>query len=146
MNEAKRAAELTFLALVVWREARGESASAKAAVAHSLLNRVKHSGWWGKSNIHSVAFKRWQYSSMTDPKDKQLTTWPGYDDPSWDECLEITSGVIAGTVPNPAPGADSYYDDSLQGKNRPVWAHTDKFVAKIGRLNFYDTDSSKDKA
>lgn len=146
MQEAKQAAELTFLALAVWREARGESRAAKAAVAHSILNRVKHPGWWGKSNVHMIVFKRWQYSSMTDPKDKQLTTWPAYDDPSWGECLEIAGGVMAGTMPNPAPGADSYFDDSLQGTFRPRWAGVDIFVAKIGRLNFYDTDHSKDKA
>ncbi len=35
------------LALLVWREARGETFEAQLAVAHSVMDRVKHPGWWG---------------------------------------------------------------------------------------------------
>ena len=124
-----------FLALVVWREARGESLLAQIAVAMSVLNRVHKPCWWGQ-DVMSVIFKKWQYSSMTDPKDKQLTTWP-QNNYEWKQCLQVASDAIYGLSPDPAPYADSYYDDSIQP---PKWATPDMFVCKIGRLNFYNVD------
>ncbi len=128
--------EITFLALAVWREARGQSEECISAVAHSIMNRVNRPKWWG-TDILSVVFKKWQYSSMTDPRDRQLTTWPRVDDPAWNQCLMVVDGVLSGKWPNPAPGADSYFDDSIEP---PYWAEPDKFVVKIGRIFFYDLD------
>lgn len=127
--------ERVLLGLVVWREARGESDECRTAVAYSILNRVRHPGWWGKT-ILAVIAKKWQYSSMTDPNDPQLTTWPQYSD-DWFECLEIANDVIDGTLPDPAPGADSYYDCSIKP---PKWATPNKLVRVIGRISFYNLD------
>jgi spore germination cell wall hydrolase CwlJ-like protein len=135
-DRLQEAANLVFMALCVWREARGENAQCKEAVAFSILNRVNRPSWWGK-NIMEVVFKKWQYSSMTDPKDRQLTTWPKAEDIPWRECLIITDGVISGLLPNPAPGADSYYDISIPP---PYWATPATFVAQIGRIRFYNLD------
>lgn len=129
-------ADVVMLALVVWREARGENGTAKLAVAQSVLNRVKRPSWWGDS-VLSVVRKKWQYSSMTDPKDVQLTTWPNPTDYSWLECLQTAYDAIGGSVPNPAPGADSYFDISIPP---PKWATPDTFVTQIGRLRFYNLD------
>ncbi len=129
-----------LLALTIWREARGEPFTGKVAVAQSIKNRVDHPSWWG-NDIISVLTKKWQYSSLTDPKDKQLTTWPRADDDVFEECLTIADGVMKGMYTSPlTKGADSYYDDSLQGDKRPFWAkeHPEKFVGKIGKLNFFD--------
>lgn len=131
-------ADVVFLALVIWREARGEPAEGRVAVAYCILNRVARPSWWGH-DIMSVVSKKWQFSSMTDPKDVQLTTWPQSNDPSWLDCLAIASGAIDGTIPNPAPGADHYFDTSII-KNPPKWADKDRFVKKIGRIYFYDLD------
>lgn len=126
-----------MLALVTWREARGEPHEGKIAVAHSIMNRVKRPSWWGNS-VLTVVSKKWQYSSMTDPNDKQLTTWPQDNDPRWQECLQIAMGVHGGSIPNPAPGADGYFADTIP---TPRWADPKKFVAKIGHHSFYDLDS-----
>lgn len=130
--------DITFAALTIWREARGEMHLTKIAVMFSILNRVYRPCWWG-TDVTSVLFKKWQYSSLTDPRDKQLTTWPKSDDPTWQECLEIACGVICGdtTFLNPVPGADSYYDDSISA---PAWTTKARFVKKIGRISFYDVD------
>jgi hypothetical protein len=134
----KQISEITFAALTLWREARGESTLAKTAVMFSILNRVYQPCWWG-TDLLTVLFKKWQYSSLTDPKDRQLTTWPRSDDPSWQECLEVARGVLENdpTYTNPVPYADSYFDDSIQAPN---WTLKAKFVKKIGRLSFYDVD------
>lgn len=133
--------EISLLALTIWREARGESHDAKIAVAHTVKNRVENPSWWGKEYI-SVLTKKWQYSSMTDPKDTQLTNWPQANDHVFEECLAVASLVIGGVYNSPLKGIDSYFDDSLQGDARPKWAkeHPERFVGKIGRLNFYNLD------
>lgn len=129
---------LFYLAFVAWREARSSKLSdaARLGVMFTLLNRVSRPGWWGKT-IAEVAIKKWQYSSLTDPKDRQLTTWPIESDPSWFNCLSLAQRVIYGEVDNPVPGADSYFDDSIAP---PKWATADKFVKKIGTLSFYNVD------
>jgi hypothetical protein len=134
--------EITLLALTLWREARGEPYEARIAVAHTVKNRLDHPGWWGNDWI-SVLTKKWQYSSLTDPNDKQLTTWPKADDNVFEECLNIAERVVTGMYNSPLKGIDSYYDDSLQGDARPKWAreHPERFVGKIGRLNFYNMDA-----
>lgn len=129
-------AALVFLALVIWREARGQSSECQTAVAYSILNRVARPSWWGGS-VQSVIFKRLQYSSMTYKNDPQLTTWPAEKDPSWIQCLQIASEVLGGVVENPVPGADSYHDISIAP---PKWAHPRVFVRQIGRIRFYNVD------
>jgi spore germination cell wall hydrolase CwlJ-like protein len=125
-----------FLALTIWREARGASVQAQVAVGYSIMNRVERPSWWGKS-LDDVLFKKWQYSSIAAPGDPQLILYPRFSDPSWLEALGVARAVIGKTEPNPAPGADSYYDDSIAA---PKWATPDKIVAKIGKLNFFDVD------
>ena len=135
-------ADVAFLALTVWREARGESDECKEAVAMCIMNRVQRPSWWGK-DIMSVCFKKWQFSSLTDPKDPQLTTWPDSNDKSWKACLKIATQAIYGWLEHPAPGADHYYDISIKA---PYWADEKKFVKQIGRIRFFDLDEDVEKA
>lgn len=125
-----------LLGMVVWREARGESDECRAAVAHSVLNRVSRPTWWGRTVLTVVA-RKWQYSSMTAPGDPQLILWPIDGDASWWECLQIACDVLDGEIPNTAPGADSYFDVSIQP---PKWAKPEMFVKQIGRIRFYNID------
>jgi N-acetylmuramoyl-L-alanine amidase len=125
-------ADVTFLALCLWREARGESREGKVAVAHSVLNRIASSSWG--NTMMSVLFQRLQYSSLTYVQDPQLTNWPKDDDPSWQECLVVADAVIHGDVASPIGQADSYHDTSIQPPN---WAVKSPFVAQIGKLMFY---------
>jgi len=110
-------ADKTFLALTVWREARGESAQVQAGIAHVILNRVRRPSWWGR-DVMSVLFKKWQFSSLTDPRDKQLTTWPTSTDTFLAAVPENTPATfVDGQITNPVPGADSYYDISIPTPN-----------------------------
>lgn len=125
-----------FLALTTWREARGESYTAKLAVAFSILNRVSHPAWWG-NDVMSVCFKRLQYSSMTNKGDPNLVAWPSSTDQSWTDSMQASIAAISGSVKNPAPGADSYFDTSI---SPPDWATPEMFVIQIGALRFYNLD------
>lgn len=123
---------MAFLALCLWREARGESHEGKIAIAYSILNR-KAAPQWGNT-IMGVLFQRLQYSSLTYTADPQLTTWPKDDDASWKQSLLVADSVLEGTETNPIDGADSYHDTSIKP---PAWATKERFVRQIGRLVFY---------
>ena len=136
--EQKKITDTFYLALLIWREARGASRPAKIAVAQSVLNRVHHPKWWGR-DLSEVATKKWQYSSLAAPGDPQLIIWPLASDASWQEALDVADLVLSGAGPNPAPQADSYFDTSI---SPPKWATADKFVVQIDNLMFYDLDGS----
>ena len=136
MIDTKSGTEHFYLALVVWREARGEVEDAQLAVALTVMNRVHRPSWWGHS-VDEVATKKWQYSSMTDPKDPQLVKWPLLSDSSWAEAWTVAGRVLGGFTMETAAGADSYYDDSISAPN---WTANARYCGKIGRLNFYDVD------
>lgn len=128
------AADRVFLALMIWREARGEGNLGRAAVGHTVIERINSGAkWWG-TDVLSVLFCKWQYSSMTDPKDRQLITWPRSNEQSWRQCLDLADMILSGTINHPAPGADSYFDSSIKP---PDWATPERHVADIGRLRFY---------
>lgn len=128
--------EASLLALVVYKEARGEILQAQIAVAYSILNRVAHPGWWG-SSLSAVIGKKWQYSSMTAPGDPQLGLFPKRGDGAFDQCMNVAGMVLNNQVANPVPGADSYYDTSIAP---PAWATPDSFVKQIGKLIFHNVD------
>lgn len=132
--------ERVLLGLTIWREARGEDLMVKMAVGCSVRNRVQNPKWWGNDYV-SCLTKKWQYSSMTDPKDVQLTTWPKADDHVFEECLDIAGQVIDGSAVHPMPGADSYHDVSIAA---PKWATPDKCVGQLGRIVFFNIDGNTD--
>jgi N-acetylmuramoyl-L-alanine amidase len=123
-----------YAALVAYREARGESLDARAGVIFTLIERASHPCWWG-SSIAECATHRWQYSSMTDPSDPQVSrTWPT-SDPAWIETWELARCCLAGQIPNPVPEATHYHDIGMSVP--PYWSMTGKFIGQIGRLKFY---------
>jgi spore germination cell wall hydrolase CwlJ-like protein len=128
--------EEALLALLVWREARGELHLAKVAVAFSVLNRVQHPKWWGNS-IGAVIAKKWQYSSMAAPGDPNLIQYPLSQDLSFLDSMSAVNAAMANDAINPISGADSYYDVSIPA---PAWATPERFVKQIGAIRFYNTD------
>jgi len=128
--------EQMLLALVIWREARGESIPCRIAVGFTVLNRVGRPSWWGR-DVCDVIGKAWQYSSMTARGDVQLTTWPKLTDQTWLESLTLAAQILAGAVSTPTPGADSYHDLSV---GTPKAMATGRFCGQIGRIKFFDVD------
>ncbi len=144
--------EVFLLALVVWREARGETLPGKLAVAWVVRNRVNHPGWWGKDWI-TVVLKPFQFSSFN-RNDPNATRWPSPLDTSWEAALQIAADVYAGhgqvrfsdsggvqrtpETGDPTSGAVFYFDKSLDN-NPPTWAIDGSTVhtADIGNLHFY---------
>lgn len=123
---------MAFLALCLWREARGETHEGKVAVAWSIMNRMAHRQWG--NTVMAVVFQRLQYSSLTYKGDPQLVLWPKDDDPSWHICLKVADETLNGLNTNPIDGADSYHDISIPP---PDWAKKSVFVKQLGRIRFY---------
>ena len=140
-SEIQESTDIAFIALTVYREARGEMDAGKLAVAFSIVQRVKNPSWWGKNALGVVSHPD-QYSSMTVEGDPNLVVWPESGDPVWQACLNAATCAYRATLPNPAPEADSYFDDSI---SPPYWAKEDDFVARIGRLSFYDTRKNEER-
>lgn len=128
--------ERVMLALLVWREARGELYQTKVAVAFSVLNRVQNPKWWG-TTLGAVIAKKWQYSSMAAPGDPNLIQYPLPHDLSFQDSMRAVNAAIMGKEKNPVEGADSYYDVSIQP---PKWAKPEQFVTQIGAFRFFNTD------
>ncbi len=129
--------EVFLLALVIWREARGEILAAKYGVAWVVMNRTKHPGWWGGPSTVSVILKPFQFSSFNH-NDPNATRWPSPLDTSWEASLQIAADMYAGQGQDPTSGAVYYFDRSLDN-NPPVWAIDGSTVhtADIGNLHFY---------
>lgn len=124
-----------LLALVVWREARGEVLAAKIGVACSIRNRVL-ADKVGPNRWAAVICERDQYSSMTYHGDPNLVEWPGEDDASWTACMVVAEQVINWQIADNTGGAVNYVNLSV---DQPAWAHTMKETCKIGAQTFFKT-------
>ena len=98
-----------LLALMVWREVRHESYRVKLAVAYVAVTRAENPGkdWWGDDVLSVIAAPK-QFSSMTHPKDPQLTWFPR-EGAKWNECLRAAAAALFKLEPNPMPGATYYF-------------------------------------
>jgi len=129
-NALQQDADLAFLGLTIWREARGQSQECQRGVAYSILNRCRKRD----QDIMAVVFAPLQYSSLTYKRDPQLTTWPKSSDPSWIQCLRVANEAICGVSDNPVGLAVNYHDISISA---PKWAVPRWFVIQIGRIRFF---------
>jgi hypothetical protein len=122
--------------LCIWKEARGEGHAGMLIVGCVIRNRaIRHRQTWGQ-----VVWKKWAFSSMTDPNDPQFhkkapeptdVEYPSY----------VVAGQIVQDLTDPAAqditkGATLYYDCSISfpkswNKNAVVP------LGKIGRLNLF---------
>jgi spore germination cell wall hydrolase CwlJ-like protein len=95
---------VNLLALVTWREARGEGPDGMRAVAHVIKNRAL--AW--KKDIVQIITDRLQFSSMTTPGDSQLIAWPQENDQRFEMALQIAEKVFDGEDVDNTGGALYY--------------------------------------
>jgi len=99
-----------LLALVGWREARGEGNApsekleAMRAVMHVIRNRVA-AGW---GDWDEVITRRNQFAAMSVPGDSQLVVWPEEDVPLFMAVLGLANAVYYGEDKDPTGGALYY--------------------------------------
>ena len=132
--------DLNSLALVAWKEARGEGQEGMQAVMHVIVNRVGHPGF--SSTIHNCIYGKNQFTSMSVPSDPEFSLEPGAMDSQYTYCVSIAPSVLGGTDVDVTNNAHYYADlkyttsgwffDVIVGNpvNHPQ-------VAVIGRHTFF---------
>lgn len=117
-----------LLALVMWREARGEGREGMRAVGHVVKNRVKFTEW------DKVITAKWQFSSMAAPGDPQLTVWPQAGDLVFELAMSLAEAIYSGEDADNTNGATHYFNPNVV---LPTWAAAMTKVASIGHHDFY---------
>jgi spore germination cell wall hydrolase CwlJ-like protein len=125
--------DLSLLALMVWREARGEPYEAKLGVAWTAVNRAKRPSWWGGPSIASVILKRSQFTSFM-PGDPNALKFPLPDDPSWPDSYRAAVAAYTGAEPDPTAGATHYFSTNIVP---PGWASFMTETARLGNFCFF---------
>ena len=128
------------LALVIWREARGEGRDGMRAVAHVIRNRVEATDL--PDQWEDVIQAKWQFSSMTAPRDSQLIVWPRQPDPRFEEAMEIAQLVHDGDDFDLTASAHFYANLEIVPATSSFWkivGDKEKHpqTAKIGRHTFF---------
>jgi N-acetylmuramoyl-L-alanine amidase len=143
-NMTYDADDLYHVALVAWKESRGDGESAMRAVMHVVVNRVGSVGF--PKTIHEVVYQKNAFSSMSLASDREYNLDPkqatGSDATAWTFCQNVVQSVLDGTDPDLTHGARYYADlkDATSGwflnhiVLEPV-AHPQ--VAQIGQQVFY---------
>jgi N-acetylmuramoyl-L-alanine amidase len=120
------------LALVIWREARGEPYEGKVGVGSVIRNRVQAthlSDQWD-----DVIERKWQFSSMTAPGDGMLVQWPRDGDQSWTDSMNVAQGIFDGSIADNTGGATLYVNLAVA---HPAWADTETQTVKINNHTFF---------
>ena len=104
-----------LLALMIWREARGEGIDGMRAVAHVAWNRA------GKKEqaLATVITKDAQFTSINPYKktyDEQLDVWPSPLDQRFQEAMTIAHEVIKLVSVDPTNGATYYWNPKASRK------------------------------
>jgi spore germination cell wall hydrolase CwlJ-like protein len=119
-------------------ESAGEPEQGKVAVAHVILNRIKHGGWG--DTIKDVVTSPWQFEPwMTKREEMEKLS---ANDPSYKDAAQIADAVLAGEVPDPTAGAMYFLNPTVvlerRGGSLPSWAQGEG--QPIGNHTFYRPD------
>jgi spore germination cell wall hydrolase CwlJ-like protein len=139
-NQFLKEMEIDVLARTLYGEARSEGQKGMEAVAHVVLNRVKHASskggqfWWGH-DIITVCQMPYQFSCWN-PGDPNRTKLMAVDeaDIHFATCMRIARRAVIGQLGNdPTFGADHYHTVSVT----PKWSQDEVPIAQIGAHVFF---------
>jgi N-acetylmuramoyl-L-alanine amidase len=129
--------EKCLLALVMWREARGEGSPGMVAVGCVIRNRVK-AGWYRGSWTENITHRN-EFTSMSVLGDPGTVAYFMGGSESGRAAMSIADSLYSGTQPdvtngalfyeNPAIATSKWFIDNVRNK-RPK-------VAEIGQHVFY---------
>lgn len=125
------------VALTAIGEASNQGYNGMQAVINSVVNRVKHPGWWGDT-LRNVCLAKEQYDCwMAGPDRLRMLEIPA-DDVVYQQALTLARLAVAGTLPDITEGADSYYAVTIPA---PSWASAPgtTFTVQIHEHRFFIT-------
>ena len=124
-----------YEALCLWREARGASRPAKAAILAVIRNRAEDKkARWPKTPLEVILQPR-QFSSFNsnDPNAMKLPDPKSKPDwAAWQECVMVVDTALEA---DPTDGANHY--ESCAPGQLPAWAKADAITVEIGPFRFY---------
>lgn len=94
------------LALVTWKEARGEGIDGCRAVMHVIVNRVGTPGF--AHTLHDVIYGKNQFTSMSVSSDPEFNLVPKAGDAIYAGCEHLAELVLAGNDTDITNGAHYY--------------------------------------
>lgn len=132
------------LALMGWKEARGEGLEGVRAVMHVANNRVGSSGF--PHTLYGVIYGKNQFSSMSIQTDPQYHLSPPFGDGLWSACCRLSQAILAKQDADITLGA-RYYANIATATSGWFFTHISgpdglgvgehKLIVKIGKHNFY---------
>ncbi len=124
-------------ALALYREGRGESKPAKAAMLAVIRNRANDpQGRWPRSTT-GVITQPLQFSSFNS-NDPNSHVWPtpAMNPGAWQAWIECCDVVTVPLTADPTQGATNY-EAVADNEPRPHWADPSKMTVQIGKTRFY---------
>ena len=122
-------------ALCIWREARGTTEQAMAAIYWVLMNRVADPRW--PNTLEEVVTQPYQFSSFNtnDPNAVKLPSRRNKTD--WTAFQSVLHAIDGATSigGDPTQGANHY--ESCEPGKLPAWAQQSKLTVQIGPFRFY---------
>ncbi len=100
------AQDINNLALVAYKEARGEGFTGCQAVMHVIINRVGFPGF--AYTLHDVIYGKNQFTSMSVASDPEFNLVPNQGDGVYNSCLELAKVILNGNDPDVTNGAHYY--------------------------------------
>ena len=123
------------MALCIWREARGQSELAQAAIKHVIVNRVRNPvGPFVKCHdVVSTILCPYQFSSFNrnDPNSSLIPNPVNVAD--WEAWKQVCF-VVDEYQEDPTGGANYYFSVNI---TPPSWADPAKQTAQIGPFRFF---------
>lgn len=98
--------DIENLALVTWKEARGEGHVGMQAVMHVIVNRVGAVGF--PKILHDVIYQRNAFTSMSVPSDPEYNLKPLSGDVQYAYCESLAVQVLSGADIDPTYGSCYY--------------------------------------
>lgn len=117
-------AALLCLALNIYHEARGEPLQGQKAVAHVVINRVKHHKY--PNDVCKVVYQDKQFSWVSSKQKKPRG-------PEWDVAKTIAYKALLGESSDPTQGATHFHTTKV----KPKWSYRLKRVKTIKNHVFY---------
>lgn len=128
--------DLLLLALMTWREARGESQEARRAVARVAVNRARDARKRWPRSVRQVVLQPYQFSSFN-ASDPNATKWPALASPVWRDCVAAAGEALGGSDGDPSRGASFYFSPPVADPP-PCWGAVE-LTREIGCLKFWKT-------
>ena len=94
------------LALVAWKEARGEGLQGIRAVMHVIVNRVGTPGF--AHTLHDVIYGKNQFTSMSVSSDSEFNLVPKFGDTTYAACENLAQLILSGNDTDLTGGAHYY--------------------------------------